>query len=86
MQEIELIKTLEIRIDKDSKFPHIVLNGVDFKEKQIGLRRLQITWDTYSVEPQRGIIRLDYLQKEDNDLLREISVSQSFAGGLIKRE
>ena len=30
MNEITPIKSLEIKIDKNSKVPHVVLNGVDF--------------------------------------------------------
>lgn len=86
MHEIDLIKSIEVRIDKNSKAPHVLLNGVDFKEEQIGLRGLHIAWDTYSEETPRGIVRVDYLQRTDNKFLREISVSQSFEGGLIKRE
>ena len=86
MQEIDLIKSLEFRIDKHSKMPHVVLNGIDFSNNDIGLRGLQIVWDTYSEEGPKGIIRVDYLQRGDSDFLRETSVSQSFKGGLIKKE
>ena len=86
MNEIIPIKSLEIKIDKNSKIPHVVLNGVDFKNEQIGLRGLHIAWDTCSAETPRGIVRVDYLQREGNTFLREISVGQSFEGGLIKRE
>ena len=83
---IDLIKSIEVRIDKNSKIPHVVLNGVDFKNEQIGLRGLHIAWDTCNAETPRGIVRVDYLQREGNNLIRETSVSQSFEGGFIKRE
>lgn len=31
---IDLIKSIEVRIDKNSKIPHVVLNGVDFNNVQ----------------------------------------------------
>ena len=86
MNEIIPIKSLEIKIDKNSKAPHLVLNGVDFINEKIGLRGLHIAWDTCGAETPRGIVRVDYLQREGNNLLREISISQSFEGGFIKRE
>lgn len=48
MNEIIPIKSLEIKIDKNSKAPHVVLNGVDFINEKIGLRGLQIVWEKIS--------------------------------------
>ena len=86
MHEITPIKSLEIKIDKNSKAPHVILNGVDFINEKIGLRGLQIFWETNRGEIPKGIIRLDFFQREDSKCFREISISQSFEGGFIKRE
>jgi hypothetical protein len=86
MNEIIPIKSLEIKIDKNSKAPHVVLNGVDFINEKIGLRGLQIVWETNKGEIPEGIIRLDLFQREDSKYFREISIRQSFEGGFIKRE
>jgi hypothetical protein len=86
MHEIIPIKSLEIKIDKNSKAPHVVLNGVDFINKKIGLRGLQIVWETNKGAIPEGVVRLDFFQREDSKCFREISISQSFEGGFIKRE
>lgn len=86
MNEIIPIKNLEIKIDKNSKVPHIVLNGIDFINEKIGLRGLQIIWETNKGEIPEGIIRLDLFQRGDSKHFREISISQSFEGSFIKRE
>lgn len=86
--EIEIIpiKSLEIKIDKNSKAPHVVLNGVDFINEKIGLRGLQIVWETNKGAIPEGVVRLDFFQRDDSKCFREISISQSFEGGFIKRE
>ena len=86
MNEIIPIKSLEIKIDKKSKAPHVVLNGIDFINEEIGLRGLQIVWETNKGKIPEGIIRLDFFQREDSKCFREISISESFEGGFIKKE
>ena len=86
MNEIIPIKSLEIKIDKNSKAPHVVLNDVGFINEKIGLRGLQIVWETNKGGIPEGIIRLDFFQREDIKHFREISISQSFEGSFIKRE
>nr|DAS07546.1 MAG TPA: hypothetical protein [Caudoviricetes sp.] len=86
MNEIIPIKNLEIKIDKNSKAPLVVLNGIDFINEKIGLRGLQIIWETNKGEIPEGIIRLDLFQRGDSKHFREISISQSFEGSFIKRE
>lgn len=86
MNEIIPIKNLEIKIDKNSKAPHVVLNGIDFINEKIGLRGLQVIWETNKGGIPEGIIRLDLFQRGDSKHFREISISQSFEGSFIKKE
>ena len=45
-KEVPLIQKLEIEISNEQSYPKVILNGIDFKEKKIGLQGLKIDWRT----------------------------------------
>lgn len=79
------IQSLEIKIDSDSSAPHIILNGVDFKDEKIGLKGLKIIWGSKEDEVPETLIQVDYMQFDDNGRFHEITLAQSFSGSLLSQ-
>lgn len=77
------IQDLEIKISSESCLPQVVLNGLDFKAEKIGLKGLKIIWETKIDELPETIIQVDYMQRDSNGDLQEVSISQSFRGTLL---
>lgn len=76
------IENLEIKISNDSSVPHVILNGVDFQTEDIGLKGINIVWETNKEEIPKSLIQIDYLNGRDP--LQEISIRQSFPNTLLK--
>lgn len=76
------IENLEIKISNDSSVPHIILNGVDFKAEDIGLKGINIVWETKKDELPETLIQIDYINGREH--FQEISIRQSFPNTLLK--
>ena len=76
------IENLEIKISNDSSVPHIILNGVDFKAEDIGLKGINIVWETKKDELPETLIQIDYINGREP--FQEISIRQSFPNTLLK--
>lgn len=82
IKKILQIENLEIKISNDSSVPHVILNGVDFQTEDIGLKGINIVWETNKEEIPKSLIQIDYLNGRDS--LQEISIRQSFPNTLLK--
>ena len=76
------IENLEIKISNDSSVPHVILNGVDFQTEDIGLKGINIVWETKKDKLPETLIQIDYIN--GREYLQEISVRQSFPNTLLK--
>ena len=76
------IQNLEIKISNDSSVPHIILDGVDFKAEDIGLKGINIVWETKKDELPETPIQIDYINGRERP--QEISIRQSFPNTLLK--
>lgn len=79
------IQSLDIRIDSDSSVPQIILNGIDFKAEEIGLKGLKIVWGSKEDEVPETLIQVDYMQLTDEGDFQEMSIAQSFPGSLLSK-
>ena len=77
------IENLEIKISNDSSVPHIILNGVDFQTEDIGLKGINIVWETKKGELPETLIQIDYINGREP--FQEISIRQSFPNTLLKK-
>ena len=50
------IQNLTIKIDSDSSIPRVILNGLDFQAKDIGLQGIKIIWETKKDEVPETLI------------------------------
>lgn len=76
------IENLEIKISNDSSVPHVILNGVDFQTEDIGLKGINIVWETKKDELPETLIQIDYINGREP--FQEISIRQSFPNTLLK--
>ncbi|MBZ2159610.1 hypothetical protein K1I93_05915 [Streptococcus australis] len=76
------IENLEIKISNDSSVPHVILNGVDFQTEDIGLKGVNIVWETSKDEVPKTLIQIDYINGRERP--QEISIKQSFPNTLLK--
>ena len=76
------IETLEIKISNNSSVPHVILNGVDFQTEDIGLKGVNIVWETSKDEVPKTLIQIDYINGRERP--QEISIKQSFPNTLLK--
>lgn len=79
---VPLIQKLEIEISNEQSYPKVILNGIDFKEKKIGLQGLKIDWRTRDDAAVDTVIQVDYLVM--SDCFNEVSVRQSFPNTRLK--
>lgn len=77
------IENLEIKISNDSSVPHVILNGVDFQTEDIGLKGINIVWETKKGELPETLIQIDYINGREP--FQEISIRQSFPNTLLKK-
>lgn len=82
IKKILQIENLEIKISNDSSIPHVILNGVDFQAEDIGLKGINIIWETSKDEVPTTLIQIDYINGREHP--QEISVRQSFPNTLLK--
>ena len=82
LKKILQIENLEIKISNDSSIPHVILNGVDFQDEDIGLQGINIVWETSNDEIPETLIQIDYIN--DRERLQQISIKQSFPNTLLK--
>ena len=83
MDDLQLIKSLEVRIDDNSRIPRVILNGVDFQDEKIGLKSLRLNWKTMEDEMPETIMQIDYMHKDTQGRFREMSIVQSFPNTLL---
>lgn len=76
------IENLEIKISNNSSVPHVILNGVDFQTEDIGLKGVNIVWETSKDEVPKTLIQIDYINGRERP--QEISIKQSFPNTLLK--
>lgn len=76
------IQNLEIKIDSDSSIPWVILNGIDFQAEDIGLRGINIIWETKKDEVPETLIQVDYINNCEAPHI--VSVKQSFQNTLLK--
>ena len=76
------IQDLEIKISSDSSFPHVILNGIDFRAEGIGLKSIKIIWGTKGGGIPESLIQIDYIDAREH--LHEATVKQSFQNTLLK--
>ena len=76
------IQNLEIKIDSDSSMPRVILNGIDFQAKDIGLQGIKIIWETKKDEVPETLIQVDYINNREAPHI--VSVKQSFKNTLLK--
>lgn len=76
------IQKLEIEINNEQSYPKVILNGIDFKEKNIGLKGLKIDWRTRDDIHCDTVVQVDYLVMSDR--FNEVSVRQSFPNTHLK--
>ena len=76
------IQKLEIEISNEQSYPKVILNGIDFKEKNIGLKGLKIDWKTRDDIHCDTVVQVDYLVM--SDCFNEVSVRQSFPNTCLK--
>ena len=76
------IQNLEIKIDSDSSIPWVILNGIDFQAEDIGLRGINIIWETKKDEVPETLIQVDYINNCEAPHI--VSVKQSFQNALLK--
>lgn len=76
------IQNLEIKIDSDSSIPRVILNGIDFQAEDIGLRGINIFWETKKDEVPETLIQVDYIDNREAPHI--VSVKQSFQNTLLK--
>jgi hypothetical protein len=76
------IQNLEIKIDSDSSIPRVILNGIDFQAEDIGLRGINIFWETKKDEVPETLIQVDYINNREEPHI--VSVKQSFQNTLLK--
>lgn len=76
------IENLEIKISNNSSVPHVILNGVDFQTEDIGLKGVNIVWETSKDEIPKTLIQIDYINGRERP--QEISIKQSFPNTLLK--
>nr|DAS45957.1 MAG TPA: hypothetical protein [Caudoviricetes sp.] len=76
------IQSLEIKIDTNSSIPRVILNGIDFQAEDIGLRGINIIWETKKDEIPESLIQIDYIDAREQ--LHEATVKQSFQNTLLK--
>jgi hypothetical protein len=76
------IQNLTIKIDGDSSIPRVILNGLDFQAKDIGLQGIKIIWETKKDEVSETLIQVDYINNREAPHI--VSLKQSFQNTLLK--
>lgn len=82
-KNVLLFNNLEIKINSSSEIPHVILDAIDFKENNIGLKSLKIVWGSIEDEVPETLIKIEYILLDSDGKFREMSLEQSFPNSLL---